>query len=108
MTDIKYCGCCGKLIDDIRKECIECGTYDDSYDVYRHNHHECYMADSEIDGGLVYTKNLELTYCEHCGAPLGDEDVLFCTESHEFWGAPGPEEFVLGYRCSNCGVEERF
>jgi len=102
MDKPKYCECCGRLLADIKKECLKHGTVTKT-NCFDYNGHEYHLKHD-----AVYPKNHTLAYCEFCGAKLEDDDIKLSTENHEFWGAPCSETFIAGYRCKNCGADELF
>lgn len=94
----KYCNCCGRLLDDIKKECLDNDEVDDCGNYRYGDHFYCSSNDA------IYSFKLELQYCEYCGAKLTDDDLLCGSQTHEFWGAPCSEEMVIGYHCNCCDV----
>lgn len=101
MCELKYCGCCGCSLDDLKRLCIENGTLE-SDGCYQDGDHLYYPKHD-----WLYGTN-EIVYCEYCGVKLNDDDILIGHEHHEFWGTRCSEETVVGYRCHSCGIEEMF
>lgn len=102
MKDMEYCSCCGRLITEIRSECIEKGQHDKTCNSYVYGHHEYFVKEDEL-----YTDG-EILFCEYCGTRLDDEDFRFDYEHHEFWGAPCTERMLSGYYCHVCDADVFF
>ena len=47
-------------------------------------------------------------HCSECGARHRDDSFMTVSQTHEFWGAPVEETFVVGYKCPFCGEEETY
>ncbi len=98
---IMYCECCGRMIDEIKLECMCEGEQHGQYLVSGvHRYH--------VKGDWVDTNDSELRFCGCCGAKLTDSDIKYEYESHEFWGALCSERIILGYHCEECGEDAEF
>ena len=97
----EYCYCCGRLLEDIKQDCIDLGVmYDCGLLSYMHHEYS-----PEYD--TIYPLDSTLHCCEYCGEPLARDDIIVKREPHEFWGAPCSEELVVGYHCHSCGKAVR-
>lgn len=96
----KFCMCCGKrsveIWDNIQKQ------------KWADNKREWMGHTQYQDRDYFYDKNT-VKHCEGCGVELNAEDIH---SQYEFMGMFGmsraSQNIVLGYKCSNCGYEEKF
>jgi len=98
MYEPLFCECCGKSIEELRKEIEENGVpvVAGSKQLKCSKH---YLTER----GDVESTSSYMDYCCDCGSKLEYEDYKLIYESQPWGSTTATETLIGGYRCHVCG-----
>ena len=100
MNEPLFCECCGKSIEELRKEIEENGV-----PVVAGSKQLKYGKHYIFKNGELFTSDYHLDYCSDCGSKLEYEDYKLIYESQPWGSTTATETLIGGYRCHACGFE---
>ena len=100
MNEPLFCECCGKSIEELRKEIEENGV------LVREGSKQLKCGKHYLtERGDVESTSIYMDYCCDCGSKLEYEDYKLIYESHPWGSTTATETLIGGYRCHACGFE---